>query len=68
LILPPPTAVAILSTAAIILSRDHGFSAMDQYQEKRVVLPIEVMIVVAINVVVVAFGYLAITTWGLFSN
>jgi hypothetical protein len=41
---------------------------MDQYQEKRVVLPIEVMIVVAINIVVVAFGYFAITTWGLFTN
>jgi hypothetical protein len=41
---------------------------MDQSQEKRVVLPIEVMIAVAINIVVVAFGYFAITTWGLFSN
>jgi hypothetical protein len=41
---------------------------MDHSQEKRVVLPIEVMIAVAINIVVVAFGYYAITTWELFSN
>ena len=41
---------------------------MDRSREKRVVLPIEVMIVVAINIVVVAFGYYAITTWELFSN
>jgi len=39
---------------------------MDRSHEKRVVLPIEVMIVVAINIVVVAFGYYAITMWGLF--
>jgi hypothetical protein len=41
---------------------------MDRSQEKRLVLPIEVMIAVAVNVVVVAFGYYAITMWGLFSN
>ena len=42
---------------------------MDRSQEKRLVLPIEVMIAVAVNVVVVAFGYFyAITMWGLFSN
>jgi hypothetical protein len=41
---------------------------MDRSHEKRVVLPIEVMIVVAINIVVVAFGYYAITMWELFSN
>lgn len=41
---------------------------MDRSQEKKVVLPIEVMIAVAINIVVVAFGYYAITAWGLFSN
>jgi hypothetical protein len=41
---------------------------MDRSQEKKVVLPIEVMIAVAINIVVVAFGYYAITMWGLFSN
>lgn len=41
---------------------------MDRSQEKRLVLPIEVMIAVAVNVVVVAFGYCAITMWGLFSD
>jgi len=41
---------------------------MDRSQEMKVVLPIEVMIAVAINIVVVAFGYYAITMWGLFSN
>jgi hypothetical protein len=41
---------------------------MDRSQEKKVVLPIEVMIAVAINIVVVSFGYYAITMWGLFSN
>jgi hypothetical protein len=41
---------------------------MDRSQEKRLVLPIEVLIVLAINVVVVAFGYYAITVWGLFSD
>jgi hypothetical protein len=41
---------------------------MDRSQEKKVVLPIEVMIAVAINIVVVGFGYYAITMWGLFSN
>jgi hypothetical protein len=32
------------------------------------VLPLEVMIAVAINIVVVAFGYFSITVWGLLSN
>jgi hypothetical protein len=41
---------------------------MDRSQEKRLELPIEVLIVLAINVVVVAFGYYAITVWGLFSD
>jgi uncharacterized membrane protein affecting hemolysin expression len=39
---------------------------MDRFKEKFSVLPIEVMVVLAINVVVVAFGYDAITVWGLF--
>ena len=34
---------------------------MDRFKEKFSVLPIEVMVVLAINVVVVAFGYYAIT-------
>jgi hypothetical protein len=41
-------------------------SAMDRFKEKFSVLPIEVMVVLAINVVVVAFGYYAVTVWGLF--
>ena len=41
---------------------------MDRSQQKRLVLPIEVLILLAINVVVAAFGYYAITVWGLFSN
>ena len=41
-------------------------SAMDRFKEKFSVLPIEVMVVLAINVVVAAFGYYAVTVWGLF--
>jgi len=41
---------------------------MDHSQDKKFMLAIEVIFVVAINVVVAAFGYYAIMTWGLFSN
>jgi hypothetical protein len=37
-------------------------------QKKRFFLPIEVMIVLAINAVVVIFGYYAVVMWGLFSG
>jgi hypothetical protein len=37
---------------------------MDRFKEKRSVLPIEVMVVLAINIVVATFGY-AVTVWGL---
>jgi hypothetical protein len=66
--LPTSSSLATLWKAAIISSRGCGISAMDRSQEKKVVLPIEVMIAVAINIVVVGFGYYAITMWGLFSN
>lgn len=36
--------------------------------EKRRAIPIEVILVLAINVVATAFGYFAIMMWGLFSN
>ena len=39
---------------------------MDRFKEKFSVLPIEVMVVLAINIVVVAFSYYAVTMWGLF--
>jgi hypothetical protein len=39
---------------------------MDGFKEKFSVLPIDVMVVLAINIVVAAFGYYAITEWGLF--
>jgi hypothetical protein len=39
---------------------------MDRFKEKFSALPIDVMVVLAINVVVVAFGYYAVTVWGLF--
>jgi hypothetical protein len=38
--------------------------AMDPFEKKRL-LPVEVMIVLAINVVVAIFGYYAIMMWGL---
>jgi hypothetical protein len=37
---------------------------MDPFEKKRL-LPVEVMIVLAINVVVAIFGYYAIMMWGL---
>ena len=39
---------------------------MDRFKEKFLALPIDVMVVLAINVVVAAFGYDALTVWGLF--
>jgi len=39
---------------------------MDSFKEKFSVLPLDVMVVLAINIVVAAFGYYAISEWGLF--
>jgi hypothetical protein len=39
---------------------------MDRFKEKFSVLPIEVMVVLAINIVMAAFGYYAVTVWWLF--
>jgi len=39
---------------------------MDPFEKKRFLLPVEVMVMLAINVVVVAFGYYAMVMWGLF--
>ena len=41
---------------------------MSLFQNKRFILPVEVMIALAINVVVVVFGYYAVVIWGLFSG
>jgi hypothetical protein len=39
---------------------------MDPFEKKRFLIPIELMIVLAINVVVAVLGYYAIMMWGLF--
>jgi hypothetical protein len=39
---------------------------MDLFQKNRFVMPIEVVIVIAINLVVVVAGYYAVMMWGLF--
>jgi hypothetical protein len=58
--------LATLRTAAIILSRGLRISAMNGFKEKFSVFPIDVMVVLAINIVVAAVGYYAIIEWGLF--
>jgi hypothetical protein len=40
--------------------------AMDPFEKKRFLLPIEVMIALALNVVVVVLGYYAMMMWGFF--
>jgi hypothetical protein len=50
-----------------ILSRDRGL-AMDLFRKNRFILPIEIVIVIAINLVVVVAGYYAIMMWGLFRS
>jgi hypothetical protein len=39
---------------------------MDLFEKKRFLIPIEVTIVLAINLVVAVLGYYAVTMWGLF--
>jgi hypothetical protein len=41
---------------------------MDQFEKKRFLLPIELMIALAINVVVAVLSYYAIVMWGLFRD
>jgi hypothetical protein len=41
---------------------------MDQFQKRPFVVPIELVIVIAINLVVVVAGYYAIMMWGLFRS
>jgi hypothetical protein len=41
---------------------------MDQFPKRRFVMPIEILIVIAINLVVVVAGYYAVMMWGLFSS
>jgi hypothetical protein len=41
---------------------------MDPFEKKRFLVPIEVMIALAINVVVAVLSYYAIMMWGLFSG
>ena len=43
-------------------------SPMDQFQKRRFAVPIEIVIVIAINLVVVVAGYYAIMMWGLFRS
>ena len=40
--------------------------AMDPFDKKRFVLPIEAIVALAINLVVAVLGYYAIMVWGLF--
>jgi hypothetical protein len=39
---------------------------MDLFQKNRFVMPVEVVIVIAINLVVVVAGYYAVMMWGIF--
>jgi hypothetical protein len=41
---------------------------MDLFQKNRFILPIEVLVVVAINLVVVVAGYYTVMMWGLFTG
>jgi hypothetical protein len=41
---------------------------MDQFQKPRFYMPIEIVIVIAINLVVVVGGYYEIMMWGLFRS
>jgi hypothetical protein len=41
---------------------------MDLFEKKRFLIPIELMIVLAINLVVAVLGYYAIMMWGLLSG
>jgi hypothetical protein len=41
---------------------------MDQFQKPRFYVPIEIVIVIAINLVVVVGGYYEIMMWGLFRS
>jgi len=38
---------------------------MDLFQKRRFLLPVEVVVVLAINIVMVVFGYYAVMMWGL---
>jgi hypothetical protein len=40
---------------------------MDLFEKKRFLIPIELVIVLTINLVVAVLGYYAIMMWGLFS-
>jgi hypothetical protein len=39
---------------------------MDPFEKKRFLLPIELMIALAINVLIVVLGYYTMMVWGLF--
>jgi hypothetical protein len=41
---------------------------MKLFQRNRFILPIEVLVVVAINLVVVVAGYYTVMMWGLFTG
>ena len=45
---------------------DYGFRVMED--QNRFLPPIELLIVIAINLAVVAFGYYAFRLWGLFGS
>ena len=48
-----------------IFCRDREITPMDQFQRPRFYVPIEIVIVIAINLVVGVAGYYAIMMWGL---
>jgi hypothetical protein len=41
---------------------------MDLFQKNRFILPVEVLVVVAINLVLVVAGYYTVMMWGLFTG
>jgi hypothetical protein len=41
---------------------------MNMFRQRRFLIPIEITIALAINVVVVTFGYYAVVLWGLISR
>jgi hypothetical protein len=58
--------VELLSNCAGFSAANAARLAMDPFEKKRFLLPIEAMIALAINVVVALLGYYAIMMWGLF--
>jgi hypothetical protein len=67
--LPRFIAAAWLSYSLAVrrsLIRSAARLVVDPFEKKRFLLPLEVTIVLAINLVVAVLGYYAVTMWGLF--